>query len=50
MVAYNGANEWDIDADGDSLINGLDSDQDGDGMPDWWTKTKGMMVYWMLTT
>ena len=31
--SYNGANEWDIDADGDSLINGLDTDQDADGMP-----------------
>ena len=39
--AYNGANEWDIDADGDSLINGLDSDQDGDGMPDWWDQDEG---------
>jgi hypothetical protein len=33
---YNGGNEWDIDADGDSLINGLDVDQDADGLPDWW--------------
>jgi hypothetical protein len=33
---YNGGNEWDIDADGDSLTNGLDTDQDADGLPDWW--------------
>ena len=29
---YNGGNEWDIDADGDSLTNGLDTDQDADGL------------------
>jgi len=33
---YNGGNDWDIDSDGDSLINGLDMDQDADGLPDWW--------------
>jgi hypothetical protein len=33
---YNGGNDWDIDADGDSLTNGLDVDQDADGLPDWW--------------
>jgi hypothetical protein len=33
---YNGGNDWDIDADGDSLTNGLDTDQDADGLPDWW--------------
>lgn len=38
---YNGANEWDIDSDGDSLINGLDIDQDADGMPDWWDQDEG---------
>ncbi|MCH1540965.1 MAG: DUF4129 domain-containing protein [Candidatus Poseidonia sp.] len=38
---YNGGNEWDIDSDGDSLINGLDMDQDGDGMPDWWDQDEG---------
>ena len=39
--SYNGANEWDVDADGDSLINGLDTDQDADGMPDWWDQDEG---------
>ena len=39
--SYNGGNEWDVDADGDSLINGLDSDQDADGMPDWWDQDEG---------
>ena len=39
--SYNGANQWDIDADGDSLINGLDTDQDADGMPDWWDQDEG---------
>ena len=34
--SYNGGNEWDVDSDGDSLLNGLDIDQDADGMPDWW--------------
>tara|TARA_B110000459_G_scaffold180255_1_gene206833 strand:- start:961 stop:9060 length:8100 start_codon:yes stop_codon:yes gene_type:complete len=34
--SYNGGNDWDIDADGDSLTNGLDTDQDADGLPDWW--------------
>ena len=38
---YNGGNEWDIDSDGDSLINGLDVDQDADGMPDWWDQDEG---------
>ncbi len=38
---YNGGNEWDIDSDGDSLINGLDIDQDADGMPDWWDQDEG---------
>ena len=38
---YNGGNEWDIDTDGDSLINGLDIDQDADGMPDWWDQDEG---------
>jgi hypothetical protein len=37
----NGGNEWDIDSDGDSLINGLDIDQDGDGLPDWWDQDEG---------
>ena len=37
----NGGNEWDIDTDGDSLINGLDIDQDGDGLPDWWDQDEG---------
>ena len=27
---YNGGNDWDIDSDGDSLVNGLDTDQDAD--------------------
>ena len=38
---YNGGNEWDIDADGDSLTNGLDTDQDADGLPDWWDQDEG---------
>lgn len=38
---YNGGNAWDIDTDGDSLINGLDVDQDADGMPDWWDQDEG---------
>ncbi|DAC49666.1 MAG TPA: hypothetical protein D7H92_01505, partial [Candidatus Poseidoniales archaeon] len=38
---YNGGNDWDIDSDGDSLINGLDIDQDADGMPDWWDQDEG---------
>ena len=38
---YNGGNDWDIDSDGDSLINGLDVDQDADGMPDWWDQDEG---------
>ena len=44
---WNGDNHWDIDSDGDSLVNGLDVDQDGDGLPDGWTKTKVMTVFWM---
>ena len=39
--SYNGGNEWDIDSDGDSLVNGLDIDQDADGMPDWWDQDEG---------
>ena len=39
--SYNGGNDWDIDADGDSLINGLDVDQDADGLPDWWDQDEG---------
>ena len=38
---YNGGNDWDIDADGDSLTNGLDIDQDADGLPDWWDQDEG---------
>ena len=38
---YNGGNDWDIDADGDSLTNGLDTDQDADGLPDWWDQDEG---------
>ena len=34
--SYNGGTEFDIDSDGDSMINGLDPDQDADGLPDWW--------------
>ena len=39
--SYQGSNDWDIDTDGDSLINGLDVDQDGDGMPDWFDQDEG---------
>ncbi|MBJ24430.1 MAG: hypothetical protein CMB64_07160 [Euryarchaeota archaeon] len=39
--SYNGNNEWDIDGDGDSLINGLDIDQDSDGLPDWFDQDEG---------
>ena len=39
--SYNGGNEWDIDSDGDSLVNGLDVDQDADGLPDWWDQDEG---------
>ena len=39
--SYNGGNEWDIDADGDSLINGIDTDQDGAGLPDWGDQDEG---------
>ena len=39
--SFNGGNEWDIDSDGDSLINGLDIDQDADGLPDWWDQDEG---------
>ena len=38
---WNGANYFDIDVDGDSLINGIDVDQDGDGLPDWWDQDEG---------
>ena len=38
---YNGINFFDIDIDGDSLINGIDVDQDGDGLPDWWDQDEG---------
>ena len=38
---YNGDNFFDIDSDGDSLVNGIDVDQDGDGMPDWWDQDEG---------
>ena len=38
---YNGDNFFDIDADGDSLVNGIDVDQDGDGLPDWWDQDEG---------
>ena len=38
---YNGGNFFDIDDDGDSLVNGSDVDQDGDGMPDWWDQDEG---------
>jgi len=38
---WNGDNAWDIDSDGDSLINGLDVDQDGDGLPDGWDQDEG---------
>jgi plastocyanin len=39
--AFNGGNFFDIDTDGDSLINGIDIDQDGDGLPDWWDQDEG---------
>jgi plastocyanin len=38
---WNGNNYFDIDMDGDSLINGIDVDMDGDGMPDWWDQDEG---------
>ena len=38
---WNGDNYWDIDIDGDSLVNGIDVDQDGDGLPDWWDQDEG---------
>ena len=38
---YNGGNYFDIDLDGDSLVNGIDVDQDGDGLPDWWDQDEG---------
>ena len=38
---YNGNNYFDIDIDGDSLVNGIDIDQDGDGLPDWWDQDEG---------
>ena len=38
---YNGDNFFDIDTDGDSLVNGIDVDQDGDGLPDWWDQDEG---------
>jgi len=39
--SWNGGNEVDIDADGDSLLNGVDVDQDADGLPDWWDQDEG---------
>ena len=38
---WNGDNYWDIDMDGDSLINGIDIDMDGDGLPNWWDQDEG---------
>ena len=38
---WNGNNYFDIDMDGDSLINGIDVDMDADGMPDWWDQDEG---------
>ena len=38
---WNGNNFFDIDMDGDSLINGIDVDMDADGMPDWWDQDEG---------
>ena len=38
---YNGMNFFDIDTDGDSLVNGIDVDQDADGLPDWWDQDEG---------
>ena len=38
---YNGINFFDIDTDGDSLVNGVDVDQDADGLPDWWDQDEG---------
>ena len=35
---------WDIDSDG-ALINGLDVDQDGDGLPDGWDQMKEMTEF-----
>ncbi|MFL2963067.1 MAG: hypothetical protein ACJZ46_02360 [Candidatus Thalassarchaeaceae archaeon] len=38
---FNGNNFFDIDMDGDSLINGIDVDMDGDGLPNWWDQDEG---------
>ena len=38
---WTGLNYFDIDIDGDSLINGIDVDIDSDGMPDWWDQDEG---------
>mgnify|MGYP001214008221 FL=1 len=38
---WNGNNYFDIDMDGDSLINGIDVDMDADGMPNWWDQDEG---------
>ena len=38
---YNGGNYFDIDIDGESIINGIDTDQDADGLPDWWDQDEG---------
>ena len=46
--SYNGNNEWDIDADGDSLINGLDTDQDATDYQIGLIKMKEMTVDLML--
>ena len=47
---WNGNNFFDIDMDGDSLINGIDVDMDADGMPDWCIRTRDPMVDWMSMT
>ena len=38
---WNGNNYFDIDMDGDSLINGVDVDMDADGVPNWWDRDEG---------